>query len=43
MSGKSPISKAEGPAECVLEGANGALSSVLPIVSVDVYYNINET
>ena len=41
MSGKSPISKAEGPAECVLEGANGALSSVLPIVSVDVYYNIN--
>ena len=41
LSEKSPLSKAEGVAACAIEGANGALSSVLPIVSVDVYYDIN--
>lgn len=41
MSGKSPISSAEGVAECVIEGGGKALSSAIPVVSVDVYYNIN--
>ena len=41
MSSKSPIFKDEGPLECVILGNGNALSSVLPIVSVDVYYGIN--
>lgn len=41
MSGKSPLSNAEGPVECIIEGNGKALSSVQPIVSVDIYYNIN--
>ncbi|WP_406538924.1 type VI secretion system tip protein VgrG [Fibrobacter sp.] len=41
MSEKSPIFKDEGPLECVIQGNGKALSSVLPIVSVDVYYGIN--
>lgn len=41
MAGKSPISQAEGPVEFIIEGNGKALSSVLPLVSIDVYYNIN--
>ena len=41
MAGKSPISQAEGPVEFIIEGNGNALSSVLPLVSIDVYYNIN--
>ena len=41
MSEKSPLAKAEGPASCVIECCGKALSSAVPIVSVDVYYNIN--
>ncbi|MBQ5465525.1 MAG: phage late control D family protein, partial [Fibrobacter sp.] len=41
MSEKSPLAKAEGPASCVIECGGKALSSAVPIVSVDVYYNIN--
>ena len=41
MSEKSPLSKAEGPASCVIECAGKALSSAVSFVSVDVYYNIN--
>ena len=37
----SPILSAEGPVECVIESGGKALSSILPIVSVDVYYGIN--
>ena len=37
----SPILSAEGPVECVIESSGKALSSILPIVSVDVYYGIN--
>ena len=37
----SPILSAEGPVECVIESGDKALSSILPIVSVDVYYGIN--
>jgi Rhs element Vgr protein len=39
--GKSPLFDAEGPVECVILGNGKALSSVLPIVSVDVDYSIN--
>lgn len=41
MAGKSPISQAEGPVEFIIEGNGKALSSVLPLVSIDVYYSIN--
>ena len=41
MPEKSPLSNAEGPASCVIECDGKALSSAVPIVSVDVYYNIN--
>ena len=41
MSNKSPIFKDEGPVECVIQGNGKSLSSILPIVSVDVYYGIN--
>ena len=41
MSSKSPILKAEGPVSCIIEGNGKALSSAVPVVSVDVYYNIN--
>jgi Rhs element Vgr protein len=39
--GKSPLFNSEGPVECVILGNGKALSSVLPIVSVDVFYAIN--
>lgn len=39
--GKSPLFDAEGPVECVILGKGKALSSVLPIVSVDIFYSIN--
>ncbi len=41
MLNKSPLSNVEGSLECVIEGDGKALSSVVPVVSVDVYYNIN--
>ena len=41
MSSKSPLFSDEGPVECVIQGKGKALSSALPIVSVDVYYGIN--
>ena len=41
MSGKSPLFSAEGPVECVIQSGGKSLSSVLPIVSVDVDYSIN--
>ena len=41
MAEKSPLSNAEGVAECVIECGGKALSSAVPIVSVDVDYNIN--
>ncbi len=41
MSGKSPLLNAEGPVECIIQSKGKSLSSVLPIVSVDVDYSIN--
>ena len=41
MSSKTPLINDDGLVECVIESGGKALSSILPIISVDVYYNIN--